>query len=66
MRDRRNALIWAVGMWFLRRTLRRRATAGAAATREGGKLGLVVKLAAVGGIGYAAWRKFRAPSSPDA
>ena len=63
MRDRRNAFIWAIGMWFLRRTMRKHAGGGQTAGRRwGGRLLTLLKLAAVAGIAYAAWRKFAGAS----
>src|SRR5262245_8275416 len=35
MRDRRNALYWAIGWWFARRYMRRRATAAFAGVSAG-------------------------------
>jgi len=70
MRDRRNAIVWAIGMWFMRRALSKRAAAAAAATeprgaRIGGWVIRLLKLGAVVGIAYAAWRKFAgAPKTP--
>ena len=65
MRDRRNALIWAIGMWFLRRAMRKRAGGGGGAW--GRRLVGLLKLAAVVGIAYVAWRKFAgAPKTPPA
>jgi hypothetical protein len=65
MRDRRNAVIWAIGMWFLRRTMRKRAAGGSGSGRWGRRLFGLVKLAAVVGIAYVAWRKFAgAPKTP--
>ncbi len=57
MRDRKNALIWALGWWFLRRAIRRRAQSAA---RGGGirKLGLALMLSALGAGAFVAWRKF--------
>jgi hypothetical protein len=73
MADRRTALMWAIGWWFFRRWLRRRATlavagvaagAGASARRGGwravlGAFALVAVLAAA----FVAWR--RLSSGPD-
>ncbi|MFN8223882.1 MAG: hypothetical protein U0R50_11635 [Gaiellales bacterium] len=64
MRDRRNAIAWALGMWFLRRALRRRVARGAAVGGGAGRLKGLVTLAAVGGIAFAAWRKLAAGGRP--
>lgn len=68
IRDRRNAIIWALGMWLVRRTVRRRSAAGSGRGKLRGFFSAVFKLALVGGIAFVVWRKFfaGAPSRPAA
>ena len=74
MSDRRNALYWAIGWWFARRYMRRRAsaalagvTAGASARRNrmGGVLAAVALVGAIAGA-FVIWRKLAArPAEPE-
>ena len=67
MADRKSALMWAIGWWFVRRWLRRRATvavsgvaAGATATaRRGGVRAVLggLALVAVLAAAFVAWRR---------
>jgi hypothetical protein len=71
--DRKNALMWAVGWWFVRRMLRRRAAAavagvaaGASARRRG--IGAVLAaLALVGALAaaFVAWRRLAGGSDDE-
>jgi hypothetical protein len=73
MKDRRNALLWAIGWWLVRRQLKRRAahavagaTAGAAARRSQlravvAAVALVAALAA----SFVAWRKLFARADAE-
>ena len=71
--DRKNALMWAVGWWFVRRMLRRRAAAavagvaaGASARRRG--IGAVLAaLALVGAVAaaFVAWRRLAGGSDDE-
>ena len=67
MRDRRNALIWAIGMWLLRRTMRKRAGGGTSSGRWRRLFVGLLKLAAVAGIAFVIWRRFaRSPNTTAA
>ena len=73
--NRKNALMWALGWWFMRSWLRRRATravagiaSGAAARRRplGAILGAVVLVGLLAGA-FVAWRRLTAaPPEPPA
>ncbi len=59
MRDKRNALVWALGWWFLRRKVKRRVASvrsGASDRRRGGLLGLLV-VAGIAAGAFVAWRR---------
>ena len=74
MSDRRNALYWAIGWWFARRWMRRRAeatlagiAAGASARRNriGAVLGAVALVGVIAGA-FVVWRKLAArPQAPE-
>ena len=74
MSDRRNALYWAIGWWFARRWMRRRAeatlagiAAGASARRNriGAVLGAVALVGVIAGA-FVVWRKLAArPQEPE-
>ena len=74
MGDRRNALYWAIGWWFARRYMRRRAaaafagvTAGASARRNriGAVLGGIALVGVIAGA-FVVWRKLAArPAEPE-
>jgi len=68
LRDRRNAIIWALGMWLVRRTVSRRAGETSGRGKLRGFISAVAKLAVVGGIAFVVWRRFfaDAPSGPPA
>ena len=68
LRDRRNAIIWALGMWLVRRTARRRTAAHSGGGKLKGFFAGVLKLAVVGGIAFVVWRRFFAggPNQPAA
>ena len=73
MRDRKTALMWAIGWWFARRWMRRRASHAVANVSEGvaarrrplaalaGALGLVALLATA----FIVWRKLSGGSRED-
>ena len=81
MKQRRNAILWAIGWWLVRRQIRRRAAVtvagvGATATAQRGRLRAVlgaVLLVGLRGAGLVAARKLlggggepsEAPWSPD-
>ena len=71
--NRRNALMWALGWWFMRRWMRRRTalavagvTSGVAARRRplGAIVGAVL-LVGVLGAAFVAWRKLAGSRSPE-
>jgi hypothetical protein len=73
MTDRKSALMWAIGWWFVRRWVRRRTalavagvTAGAS-RRRGGLRAVVGALALVGVLAaaFVAWRRFAGGSDDD-
>jgi hypothetical protein len=74
MGDRRNALYWAIGWWFARRWMRRRAAAamagvaaGASARRNriGAVLGALALVGVIAGA-FVVWRKLAAqPKEPE-
>jgi|RhiMethySRZTD1v2_1073278.scaffolds.fasta_scaffold11501_3 hypothetical protein len=74
MSDRRNALYWAIGWWFARRWMRRRAkatvagiAAGASARRNriGAVLGAVALVGVIAGS-FVVWRRLAArPQEPE-
>jgi hypothetical protein len=75
MNDRKNALMWALGWWLVRRWLRRRATlaaagvaasAGATARRGGVRavIGAFVLVAVLAGA-FVAWRRLSGGSDDE-
>jgi hypothetical protein len=74
MGERRNALYWAIGWWFARRWMRRRAAAamagvaaGASARRNriGAVLGALALVGVIAGA-FVVWRKLAAqPKEPE-
>ncbi len=71
--DRKNALMWAVGWWFTRRYLRRRAArtmsgvAAKAPARPGGLRAVAGALALAGVLAgaFIAWRRFAGGSGDE-
>jgi hypothetical protein len=65
MRDRRNALLWAIGWWIVRRQIKRRAAhavagaAAGAAARRSQLRAVVAAVALVGALAaaFVVWRK---------
>ena len=71
MSDRRNALYWAIGWWFARRYMRRRAAAAfagvtATASARRNRIGAVLGAVALVGViatAFVVWRKLAARPS---
>ncbi len=70
--DRKNALMWALGWWLMRRIVRRRAsravadlTAGAAARKRSiGAIGGALLLVGLLAGGFVVWRRLTAAPEP--
>jgi hypothetical protein len=73
LNDRKTAVMWAIGWWFTRRYLRRRASRAVAgvgvraSARRGSLRSVAAALALVGALAaaFVVWRRFGGSSGPD-